>query len=238
MRTLSKISWVAVAAIALSLAVPVTVQADSGSDSSKISHDLQKQLQKAVQDAKKQESQQKKLLADFKHLQNDKPKKLSKAKLKTCQKRQRNIVKKMDQLIRRNDKQLAYLDAVSSQLQQLVTAKQLTPANYTEILAAVNARRATVQASLDNMQVIKATFNCVNGDPKDAAATYTTTLRTANLALKDYRDSVKQLLLSVKSAVRAKRAGILTPVPVTPVTPTPTPSPVTITPTPNPVAAQ
>lgn len=125
---------------------------------------------------------------------------LSEDKLKICEKRQSNINDRSTKIAERAAKHLAVFDRITERVITFYTNKGNTFATYDLLVNEVDAKRAAAQATVDHLSSLKATFNCTDAEPKIAIDGFKTALTEAQTALKEYRASIKDLIVGVKSA--------------------------------------
>ena len=122
-------------------------------------------------------------------------------KLKICDKRQSNITDKMSRIADRGQKQLDLFSSIATRVEAFYTDKGLTLANYDALVAAVNAQKTVSQTAVDAVKADKANFKCDGTDPAGAATVFKADLKSEITALKDYRTTIKDLIVGVKSVV-------------------------------------
>jgi hypothetical protein len=125
--------------------------------------------------------------------------KLADAKLKACQHREAAINNKMARIADRGQKQLGVFSKISTRVQTFYTDKGKTLSNYDALVADVNAKKAAAQTTVDTVKATSVTFKCDGTDPKGAASSFKTALKSEIDALKAYKTSVKNLIVGVKS---------------------------------------
>lgn len=125
--------------------------------------------------------------------------KLEAKKLETCKKREAAINKKMSSIADRATKQLAVFTKISDRTQAFYTEKGRTLATYDTLVADVTAKRAAAETAAVTIKSTSVEFKCDGTDPKGAAASFKESQKTMNTALKEYKTSVKNLIVGVKS---------------------------------------
>lgn len=125
--------------------------------------------------------------------------KLTDAKLKVCQKRETAINNIMGRIADRGQKQLDLFTAIATKTEKFYTDKGKTLSNYDNLLADVAAKKDAAQTAVDAVKGDSVTFKCGGNDPKGAAASFKKVLKSEIDALKDYKTSVKNLIVGVKS---------------------------------------
>jgi hypothetical protein len=126
--------------------------------------------------------------------------KLEAAKLKVCEKREEKIKNIMSRIVDRGEKQLELFTKISDRVQAFYEDKELSVANYDDLVVEVEAKKADAQAALDAIDDTTVEFACVGTDPKGAAESFKEALKSKIAALKAYKTAVKDLLVAVKTA--------------------------------------
>ena len=124
---------------------------------------------------------------------------LAAAKLKVCQTREKVIDNIMSRLGDRGQKQLDLFSSIAQRTETFYTEKGKTLASYDTLVAAVNAKKATAQAAVDTVKSSSANFKCDGTDPKGVASAFKDNLKIEIAALKEYKTTVKNLIVGVKS---------------------------------------
>lgn len=124
--------------------------------------------------------------------------KLEAAKLKACENREAKITAIMTRSITRAEKQLALFTKISERVKTFYTEKGRVVANYDDLVAAVDTAKAEAEANLETLKGVD--FECSAEDPKGDIEAFKLALKSINQDLKDYRTSVKNLIVGVKSA--------------------------------------
>lgn len=124
---------------------------------------------------------------------------LADAKLKACQNRQKAIANIMARISDRGQKQLTLFGTIANRVEAFYADKGKTLSNYDALVADVNAKAATAQAAVSTTSSDGSGFSCDGTDPKGFVSTFKGSLKTEISALQDYRTSVKNLIVGVKS---------------------------------------
>lgn len=125
--------------------------------------------------------------------------KLSAAKLQICKNREAHIDKRVVRISERVTKHLALFDSIAERVQTFYVTKGNTLENYDALVADMTAKKATAKAAIEALETQKGSFDCESTDPKGAIMSYKTTLMDTIAVLKEYRTSVKNLIVGVKS---------------------------------------
>lgn len=124
---------------------------------------------------------------------------LADAKLKMCQNREKVITNIMTRLGNRGQKQVDLFSTIAERAETFYTDKGKTLANYDALTADVTAKKAVAQTTVDTIKSTAPEFKCDGTDPKGIAATFKDNLKSEIKALNDYKTSVKNLIVGVKS---------------------------------------
>lgn len=124
---------------------------------------------------------------------------LADAKLKACQNRQESITSIMGRIGDRGQKQIDLFSTIAERTQTFYTEKGKTLANYDELVSNVEAKKAAAQTTVDTVKSTSTEFDCTGENPRGVASTFKESLKAQITALKDYKTSVKDLIVGVKS---------------------------------------
>lgn len=133
--------------------------------------------------------------------------KLADAKLKACQNREKAITNVMGRISDRGQKQLDLFSSIATKTKAFYVVKGKTLGNYDALVADVTAKKDAAQTAVDTVKANRVTFKCDGTDPKGAAATFKESLKLQITALKEYKTSVKNLIVGVKS-VQGKTTSV------------------------------
>ena len=125
------------------------------------------------------------------------------AKLKACQNREKAIKKRTEQLVKLATTMQEKFDAIAGRVKEYYTSKAVpsgkTVANYERLVADIQAKKGAVQTALTAAQNNAGTFACGDNDPKGQLLQFKDDMRAVKSALKDYRTSIKNLIVAVRS---------------------------------------
>ncbi len=131
--------------------------------------------------------------------QEDHQAKLTAVKLKVCEHRQKSIATTMSRIADRGQKQLDLFTTIATKTEAFYTSKGKTLTNYQALVADVTAKQAAAKTTVDTIKADSASFSCSSTDPQASIATFKSALQSEIQALKDYKTSVKNLIVGVKS---------------------------------------
>lgn len=126
--------------------------------------------------------------------------KLQDAQLKSCQTREKAINSIMNRIADRGQKRLNVYSTIATRVEDFYTKKGKTVSNYDSLVADVNAKKTAAQAAVDKIKADKVAFKCDGSDPKGVASSFKADLKLEISALHDYQQSIKNLIVAVKSA--------------------------------------
>jgi len=124
---------------------------------------------------------------------------LNAVKLKVCEHRKAKITSIMNRSVLRAERQLALFTRIAERVKTFYVDKGYTLANYDELVAAVDAAKADAEANLETFKTLSE-FECDADDPKGSIEAFKLAVASVRQDLKDYRTSVKNLIVGVKSA--------------------------------------
>ncbi|HSX18258.1 MAG TPA: hypothetical protein VLE51_02815 [Candidatus Saccharimonadales bacterium] len=124
---------------------------------------------------------------------------LQDAKLKACQKHEAVINKIMANIAERGQKRLGVYTTIATRVEDFYTKKSKTVTNYDTLVADVNTKKTAAQDAIDKIKTDKANFKCDGTDPKGVAQGFKDDLKLEIQALHAYQQSIKDLIVAVKS---------------------------------------
>ncbi len=144
---------------------------------------------------------------------------LTDMKVKACQARQANISKRSDKMLKRATNQLDVFAKISQRVIDFYQTK-LVPqgkivANYDVLVSDINTKSAAVAPLLQTAQADAANFSCDKDRPADQLKQFEQDMKAVNSALKDYRLSVRNLIVAVKSIAGVENSATNSARPVT-----------------------
>lgn len=122
-------------------------------------------------------------------------------KLRTCENRERVINNMLDRIAKRGERRLNVYNAIAERVQEFYTKKGLSLSNYAELVADVDAKKAAARTLVDQIKAEEVDFTCDGLDPRGAAASFKEDLKAEIKALHDYQQSIKDLIVAVKTAI-------------------------------------
>ena len=127
---------------------------------------------------------------------------------KVCETRTEKINSIVQKRSEQATKHLEVFKKISDRVQSFVTTKNLTVENYDALVATIAEKEAAAQAAID---VNKATtFECASASSDNPSHLPRTTIEAVRNALKEYRTSIKNLIVNVKASAE-KAEAVATP---------------------------
>ncbi len=126
-------------------------------------------------------------------------------RLKVCEERQDTIKNKSSSLEKFTSNMFEKFDAILSRVKEFYTNKVLptgkSVSNYDSLLADIQTKRDAVQAALTEAKIDISGFSCDSANPKSQITLYREDMQAVKSALKDYRTSIKNLIVAVRGVV-------------------------------------
>lgn len=128
---------------------------------------------------------------------------LTEAKLKACQARENAITKRMTRLMELVTTMEGKFDAIAQRTEDYYNSKVVpsgkTVSNYDTLVADIQTKKTAVQTALTTAQTNSTAFSCDGNDPKGLLTQFRTDMQAVQKALQDYRISIKNLIVAVRS---------------------------------------
>ena len=128
---------------------------------------------------------------------------LTDAKLKACQARENAITKRMTRLTELVMTIEGQFDAITQRTEEYYTSKVVpsgkTVTNHDTLVADIQTKKTAVATALTTAQANSTNFSCTGNDPKGLLTQFRTDMQTVKKALQDYRTSIKDLIVAVRS---------------------------------------
>ena len=115
-----------------------------------------------------------------------------------CEKREAKINSIIQKRSEQGTKHLAKFNSISERVQQFVSDKNLTIADYDALVQAINDKKAAAEAAI--AANTENTFSCATTDGSEPAKLSRTTIDAVRDALKEYRTAIKDLIVKVKAS--------------------------------------
>lgn len=129
--------------------------------------------------------------------------KLDEVKLKVCQNKQNAIKQRSDQLTKMAENMIETFDQIADRVEQYYTSKVVpsgkTVSNYNDLVTDIAAKKEIVKTDLKKANADAAAFSCKSDDPKGQLVQFRTDMQQVKQSLKDYRTSIRNLIVAVRS---------------------------------------
>lgn len=126
--------------------------------------------------------------------------KLDAAKLKVCENREAKIEKTMENLQKRGENQIAVFGKIYERLKKFYTDKGYSVSNYSTLMANVEAKKLAAETTVKEIAAMDKDIKCESDSPKSIAEAFRTKMKELISKLKEYRTSIKDMIVAIKSA--------------------------------------
>lgn len=130
--------------------------------------------------------------------------KLQDAKLRSCQAREKAIKKRSESLARMAKNMQEKFDAIVVRVQNyymdIVMPSGKVLDNYDNLMADIATKKTTVNNALVAAQNALQGFSCAADSPKEMIGIFNVNMQSVKQALKNYRASIQNLIMAVRSA--------------------------------------
>jgi len=128
---------------------------------------------------------------------------LTENKLRYCQAKEKSIKNRVAGLVRTVNNMLEKFNKIVNRVKEYYTNKVLpsgrSVANYDALVADIETKKALVQEALTKAQTDADGFTCTGDDPKGTLTQFRTNMQAVKTALKNYRTSIKNLIVAIHS---------------------------------------
>jgi len=136
-------------------------------------------------------------------IEDQKEDRLEAAKEKACGRKKTFVSGVESRVGKRGQGRLDAITKIATKVETYIKNKNLTVANYDQLISNINDKKATAQAAVNKVNSEIGSVgqvNCQGGDGKDQIETFKKDMRAQQAALKDYRNAVKALVKAAKDA--------------------------------------
>ncbi len=133
---------------------------------------------------------------------------LTDRKLAICQNREQVMNNIMARIGDRGQKQINVINSIQEKVQNFYTDKEITVENYDALMATVTTKKQVATTAMNNVRLMKGTFSCSGENPKGVAVQFKSQAATQSAAMKEYRDAVHALAVSIKTALGDSQAVV------------------------------
>lgn len=120
-------------------------------------------------------------------------------KLELCSKKQDKITSSMQRVSAQGLNQIDVFKQIADRTMAFYKSRGRTVTNYDQLVADVNAKYKAAKTAVDSISTIS-TFDCSGDNPKEALSIFRDNHKQKTAALKEYKTSIKNLIVAVKSA--------------------------------------
>ncbi len=128
---------------------------------------------------------------------------LTQGQLRSCQARESAIKSQMQSLINLVINMEEKFSAIEKRVEDFYTTKVIptgkTVSNYDTLVANITTKKTAVEGAIESAKTDTSNFSCTDGDPKALYLLFRTHMQKVKQALKDYRTSIKNLIVAVHS---------------------------------------
>lgn len=168
-------------------------------DTVKTTDDAAKSLAERLKEQRERIAERKtELESELQHKKEERKEKLEGRRLAQCQNREDNINSLLDKSAAIGKERLAKIQRIEEGVKAFYEKQQLTSAEYDTVVQTVDEKEAAAVAALDVIETED--FSCDEVDGTKPSDTIHATHEAKRAALKDYRESVQQLIKVVRQA--------------------------------------
>lgn len=121
---------------------------------------------------------------------------------RSCQNREKAIKQQLDHLVQLATNMQIKFDRISQRTQDYYSSKVVpngkSVPNYNQLVSDIQTKKTAVQTAVNTVKSDVADFNCTS-NPKNLLRKFHTDMQAVKQALKDYRTSIKNLIVAVRS---------------------------------------
>ncbi len=128
-------------------------------------------------------------------------------RLKACQAHQAAIQTIMTRAGTRGDNHIALFSKVTERVETFYKNKGKTLATYDQLVSDIAAKKTAAQAAVTTVKTADTQFDCSSDNPKAQISVFRAEINAEIAALKEYRTSVKNLIVGVKSVQSTSSNG-------------------------------
>lgn len=123
--------------------------------------------------------------------------------LRSCQAREEALKTRSARLVKFVNNMLSVFDNIATRVEKYYTNTVLpsgkSVSNYGALVADIQSKKVVVQTDLAKAQADLTSFSCSSVNPKAAMTLFRTDMQTVKKALKDFRTSIRNLIVAVHS---------------------------------------
>lgn len=134
---------------------------------------------------------------------------------RSCEAKAASVERRMSQLVDLSENQKRVFDAIAERVKTFyndkVVPQGITVANYNELLTDIDAKKALVDDALAKAQTDADNFSCDN--VKTSFTQFRQNMQAVKTSLKNYRTSIRNLIVAVHTALPDEPEETVTPSP-------------------------
>jgi hypothetical protein len=138
-------------------------------------------------------------------------KKLEEAKLRVCNRKETIIKNRSERLAGRAERIMNRFDRIVERVDEFYDNRLVpqggTIQNYDQILAGIDAKKDAVEKAVEEAKEVAENFDCAGDDPKGQLQTFREEMQGVIRALKEYRKSVIDYLVTVVTKAKNFKAA-------------------------------
>lgn len=126
-----------------------------------------------------------------------------KARVQSCNARSTALSNKLTKKVADAKRHKAVFDKILTRVQEFYDSKKLNTPDYAELLASAKEAGQKATESLNTLEAVDVTINCDQpGDVAIKISTFKEALGLTRQNLKDYRTSIKNLIVAIKNSIK------------------------------------
>ncbi len=137
---------------------------------------------------------------DLRELRKEHASKSIEQRQKTCGNIKNAVDRKLTAFNNNADRHLSRLDSVFTKLKDFQTANNLPVSNYDALVAAATAKQTAATEAVASLKLVGTTLDCSSSDPAAMLSSTKVAAKNARDALKDYRKSLKDIVVALAQA--------------------------------------
>lgn len=131
--------------------------------------------------------------------------KLQGKRLEACERHEVNINRILDKSAKQSEKKLEVARKIEDRVKDFYEAKKLNLANYDALTVVVDEKEDAAVAAIEAVEATE--YDCTaEGEKKEIGALISSSMKSQNAAVREYRVAVKDLLREVKQSAKAAEA--------------------------------
>ena len=127
----------------------------------------------------------------------------SNGKARACEAKEKAVKKRISHLTSLVTAMESKFDKIAQRVKDYYANKVVpsgkTVANYNDLVTAIATKKDAVNAAIKTAQTDSDSFSCTSTNPKDQLTQFRTDMQNVKKALKEYRASIKNLIVAVHS---------------------------------------